>query len=569
MDRNSRTTFGKTLLAGAMLPVLFLSLLSPAFGQEEMIPMASEETSSSSSSQDSAIPTIEEYTPLYNDSSGSKVKRDGASTEVEKIEKIETQFKQYQQKIIDGWESKEAYQRADLLERQKALDERVDDYQDSATEIEDYEAKLTPLRMQIQTLAGQISFLEQEIVLTQKKISNVVAQINEQRIEIDDLLDEIDVNEVELEDQKQAVLQYMKLLYQHESKFYDYETGKLHDLKILLADEKMGEIFRSERYISLVQQSVRTLIVRYERLRTELEWKKETLYTKQNRLRKLEATLVQENKNLEQQVEGKEILLKTTLGEEARYQVLLKEMHKQQEEAATEIEALRQEVLALSANVSASRSKASGSTLSSEELRNRAYAVYRLGQDGVVGQFSWPVEPYRGISAYFRDPSYTKVFGVPHSAIDVPTPQSTPILAPADGYVYKVKDNGYGYSYIILAHKGDFLTVYGHVSKILVNTGDLITHGEVIGLSGATPGTPGAGWMTTGPHLHFEVYKNGKHVDPLDYMDVTKLKSRYIPPKASVSSPVRVPARATTQPKAPTPATTPTPTGESKVKRVQ
>jgi murein DD-endopeptidase MepM/ murein hydrolase activator NlpD len=84
--------------------------------------------------------------------------------------------------------------------------------------------------------------------------------------------------------------------------------------------------------------------------------------------------------------------------------------------------------------------------------------------------------------------------------------------------VYKTKDNGYGYSYVILAHANGYSTVYGHVSEILVEEGDQIVQGQILGLSGGMPGTKGAGYMTTGPHLHFELLKDGSHIDPLNYL---------------------------------------------------
>ena len=143
----------------------------------------------------------------------------------------------------------------------------------------------------------------------------------------------------------------------------------------------------------------------------------------------------------------------------------------------------------------------------------------------------WPVSPSRGISAYFHDEAYRAVMGMVHQAIDIRALQGTPIHAPADGVVYKTRDNGFGYSYIILAHGGGFMTLYGHVAEIRVIEGEKIKQGQVIGLSGATPGSKGAGLMTTGPHLHFEVLKGGKHVDPLDYLPLSYLPLNTLPEK--------------------------------------
>jgi murein DD-endopeptidase MepM/ murein hydrolase activator NlpD len=144
---------------------------------------------------------------------------------------------------------------------------------------------------------------------------------------------------------------------------------------------------------------------------------------------------------------------------------------------------------------------------------------YRTYENFPVETLQWPVTPALGVSADFHDEGYHSRFGIEHNAIDIPTDQLTPVRAPLSGQVVKVHDGGAtGYSYLQLAHRDGLSTVYGHVYSMKVQEGQVVQQGEVIALSGGAIGTHGAGRLTTGPHLHFEVLLNGKYVDPLEYL---------------------------------------------------
>ncbi len=134
-------------------------------------------------------------------------------------------------------------------------------------------------------------------------------------------------------------------------------------------------------------------------------------------------------------------------------------------------------------------------------------------------KLTFPLKIPRKITAAFHDPDYKRVMGREHLGVDFRAPQGTEIYAPADGIVKKVATNGYKYSYLILDHGNDLYTIYGHVSKIFVREGEQVKKGDKIALTGGTPGMIGSGYFTTGPHLHFEVFKDGKYVNPLDYLE--------------------------------------------------
>ncbi|MFK7772612.1 MAG: M23 family metallopeptidase [Saprospiraceae bacterium] len=99
-----------------------------------------------------------------------------------------------------------------------------------------------------------------------------------------------------------------------------------------------------------------------------------------------------------------------------------------------------------------------------------------------------------------------------HTGIDLRAPTGTPVLATADGIVLKAgRDGKYGIR-IILQHDEEFKTMYSHLSAVKIEVGAKIKKGNVIGLVGSTG-------VSTAPHLHYEVIKDGKKVDPEKYFN--------------------------------------------------
>ncbi|HME90255.1 MAG TPA: M23 family metallopeptidase [Myxococcaceae bacterium] len=120
------------------------------------------------------------------------------------------------------------------------------------------------------------------------------------------------------------------------------------------------------------------------------------------------------------------------------------------------------------------------------------------------GDLDWPL---RGV-LYAR---FGKKAGEVHDGIDLAAPLGTPIKAAHPGTVlYAGEQKGYGLIAIV-DHANGLTTLYAHNRDLRVKTGQLVRDGQVI----ATVGESG---RTTGPHLHFEVRKDGIPVDPLDYL---------------------------------------------------
>ena len=139
-----------------------------------------------------------------------------------------------------------------------------------------------------------------------------------------------------------------------------------------------------------------------------------------------------------------------------------------------------------------------GARLSSETLR---MAMGEL--------FTWPLKgSWRLTSNYGRraDP-FTGVTSF-HTGIDMAMPSGTPVYSSMSGKIESVGYTNIFGNYVIIKHVNGYQTLYSHLTKSLVKSGQNVAQGAKIGLVGSTG-------YSTGPHLHFTVFKNGKLVDPM------------------------------------------------------
>ncbi len=132
--------------------------------------------------------------------------------------------------------------------------------------------------------------------------------------------------------------------------------------------------------------------------------------------------------------------------------------------------------------------------------------------NSMVRQFLKAPLKYSRITSGFAYARFHPVIGknVPHLAIDYAAPIGTPVLATADGTVTMARYNGGFGNYIDIKHNGIYATQYAHLSAYAkgIRPGVHVSQGDVIGYVGST------GW-STGPHLHYQIKKNGTLVNPL------------------------------------------------------
>lgn len=143
-----------------------------------------------------------------------------------------------------------------------------------------------------------------------------------------------------------------------------------------------------------------------------------------------------------------------------------------------------------------------GVGLDSNTLKSAMGDMFRMP---LAAKFRWSspygerIDPIAGVKSF-------------HTGTDMACPTGTPILASMSGKVTAAGVNRVYGNYVIIDHGNGYQTLYAHMSKIIATKGQWVSQGTRIGLVGSTG-------YSTGPHLHFTVYKNGKLINPMSVLN--------------------------------------------------
>ncbi|MDR0710038.1 MAG: M23 family metallopeptidase [Spirochaetaceae bacterium] len=141
-----------------------------------------------------------------------------------------------------------------------------------------------------------------------------------------------------------------------------------------------------------------------------------------------------------------------------------------------------------------------GARLNSLDLQEINGDLFRWPVRGsITSPYGWRTNPF-GAARQF------------HTGIDIGAAMGTPVRAAMAGRVSTAGYNETSGNYVVISHHSGYRTLYGHLSVIRVNAGDYVRTGDHIGDVGSTG-------LSTGPHLHFTVYKNGITVSPRAIMN--------------------------------------------------
>lgn len=302
-------------------------------------------------------------------------------------------------------------------------------------------------------LSKKMAQIEKDVKEMQKKVDNLNYMISQTASEISNTEAKIEKKEKEMAEREDNLNERLKVMY---------KNGSVGFVDILLGSSSISEFVSNMEIIQKIYKNDVEVL--------------ETLQKEHDELQEIKATLKERKEKLAAQ--------KTELAsDKAELDVKKKELEAEEDKLKAEADRLTAEIIKLMD-------------------KNSPY---------VGGEFTWPCPASRYISSSFGNRLHPTLHVWKfHTGIDIGCSAGKDIVAAASGKVIMSKVyGGYG-NCVMIDHGGGIVTLYGHASKLLVSEGQTVKRGQTIALVGSTG-------RSTGPHLHFEVRKNGEYINPMNY----------------------------------------------------
>jgi len=348
----------------------------------------------------------------------------------------------------------------DLREQQNLLNNQIENLKKNIKQV-DKEQK---------NVAEEIEELEQKLSQAQKELAATEAKLKDTQAKLENTMKELKLAEERVEKQKDDLNKRMRTMY---------KTGPVEYIEVILGASSFSDFLTRLDMLERIIEADKSLLAEFKERKEEVAQKKAEL-EEQKKLIEAQRNSVMEKRAQIVAYRGDRQRLLTKLEQQK------KEYERQQDQLERDAENLRRKILEW-------------------EMKNKK------GFFG-TGEFCWPTPSSTYVTSEFgwrTHPIYkTRRF---HDGIDIAAPMGADVLAADDGEViFAGSYGGYGNT-IIVSHGGGISTQYSHLSKILVSVGKQVLKGDKIGLVGSTG-------LSTGPHLHFTVIKDGQAVSPWNWL---------------------------------------------------
>ena len=345
------------------------------------------------------------------------------------------------------------------------------------------EAKLSAIRNDLSKAKEQVELIQEQVLLCEQEINASQAMLDEHLPDADGMLRTIAGLEQQEAEQYQEFYRQVRWME---------ETGGVSYLSILFEANSFADMLDYTMLISDIMDYSNRIIDDLEATQAELDLAREALQTD----RDAQAVVQQDLEDRKEELEGKR----------TEAQTLLNQIAASESEYAKEAKELADSEAQINKELKDAESKYAAQIAALQAQQNASVNM-------TSGNWYWPLPNRYKISSLFGsrvDPINGRRDN--HTGTDIPAPSGTPIYAAQDGVVTTVNRNknssSYGY-YCIINHGNGYATLYAHQCQVpIVNEGETVRKGQVIGYVGTTG-------RSTGNHLHFELRINGVRNDVL------------------------------------------------------
>ena len=372
-----------------------------------------------------------------------------------------------------------------IQERQTELDERIAEYSDGIAAALEQKAALDADIAQIE---AEVAALESEISDCETRIAATVAALNEANAKEEEKQEQFRQRVRAMEEQGR--MSYWMILFRATS-FADFLTRLDFVTEIMEADQRVMDELRA--------------------LQTEISAKRAELEEERLQLHEAAAECVEKQAELDaRREEANQVIIEL---EASRA-----EAENDRDVLVEEAEKIQEEILRLSEQLAREEEEA---RIRAEQEAAEAYRAMRERMsmeldDFVVsegaGGYVWPVNSRRITSTFGGRASPGGIGSTNHKGVDIGgVGYGTAVHAAKGGTVIISQySSSYG-NFVVVSHGSGNTTLYAHMSSRLVEAGQAVSQGDILGLTGSTG-------HSTGPHLHFEITENGVRINPLVYL---------------------------------------------------
>lgn len=367
-----------------------------------------------------------------------------------------------------------------------------------------YQGRLDAAEQKQQKLKEEKKALEKKLDNIQDFTDDVSKYVSTLDMQMTNLLDNIDANKEDIEDIKQEIQsvneEYDNALSRQQEQYdgmkahikYMYENSDSNYLVYLMKSRTLAEFLSREEYVEKVTNYDKVLLNKYQQVLDEVTIARQKAEEKQREVTATKNSLKYEKEKLEQLSDEKTRQIKI-------YQGLVADNRQNVASYAVQIADQEKEVEAI---LREGRDKISQSEKSGDTVQimptNGEYAWPLPVSGRITSTFGYRKAPTAGASSY-------------HKGVDIAVNTGTNVLACKEGKVVTAAYSSSAGNYVAIYHGGGIYSYYMHCSQLKTSVGKHVEKGQVIARSGSTG-------ISTGPHLHFAMYKSGNYVNPMYYV---------------------------------------------------